>query len=199
MSEYWNRDLKRFLRGPTTSWMRSAYAIEVTPWTTKGDIEAALLFRGTIVSAYGYVETRLGELGYRCSAMPEYCDIEDQFPYRMPSRLSFLRRCFAGVPLVKFQDTAERFFIRFEGSAKVRHLAAHARMQVLPDWGATFHDFYKPKGEHMNYRTQRYKLRDLEKEAFRAAMTSRLCQRLADDLEAQQILPELGLGEVVTN
>lgn len=183
--------IEQFLRPLHIDWMRSPYAIEVTPWTTRGDIEAALFFRGTIVSAHGYVETRLAELCFRCSKLPEYATLRGSFPYSFPDRLAYLRKAFELSPLAHHQDTAERFFRRVEAQADLRHLFAHARMQVLPDWGATFHDFKAQKGMPMAYRQFRMTLRNLEREAWNAARLSRICQRLADNLETLDLLPSL--------
>lgn len=189
MPTYWDRSANGFLRRPTRTWMRSAYAIEVNPWTTKGDIEAALLFRGTIVSAHGYIETRLGELCFRCSRMPEYNGLRSQFPSKLKGKISYLQCAFSQPPLEPFADIAVRFFKRVEESADLRHLVAHARMQVESEWGVVFHDYIHPIGGAVRYRRERMTLDQLEFAAFRAAKLSRSCQRLADHLERSELIP----------
>lgn len=191
MADYWDRSPGNFLRRPTKSQMRSAYAIETNPWTTKGDVEAALLFRGTIVSAHGYIETRLAELSFRCSKSDEYRELRDKYPYTLDNRLEYLRNVFSIEPLHIHHAIAEKFFKQVESGRELRHLMAHARMQVLPDWGVVFHGFKQPKGEPMQYRQDRMLLSDLERAAWRASKLSRACQRLADGLENLEIIPPL--------
>jgi len=72
--------MEQFLRPAPKTLARSAYAVEVNPWTTKGDIEAALLFRGTIVSSYGFIETTLGEVCVRASRIEKFAALRSSFP-----------------------------------------------------------------------------------------------------------------------
>lgn len=178
------------LRLPRIWWMRSAYAIEVNPWAPKEHIEAALLFRGAIVSAHGYVETRLAELALRSSKLPEYADIRDTYPYKHGQKLSYLRSVFLSEPLKPYQDTAERFFTRFDAGADLRNLMAHAKMDVDSSW-IVFEDFDIGKKGAIQRRQFPFTLKDLEKTAWKAVCLSRICQRLADELESQNILPAL--------
>ena len=75
--------------------------------------------------------------------------------------------------------------------ADIRHLIAHARMQVLGDFGATFNDFQISKDGLIHHRTKRIGMAELEDLAQKAARFSRIAQLLAERLEAESILPPL--------
>ncbi|MFN3989210.1 MAG: hypothetical protein ACK4IS_03020 [Erythrobacter sp.] len=175
--------------------MRSAYAIEASPWSPKENIEAALLFRGAVVSAHGYIETRLAELALRSSIMTEYASLQATFPYRHSSRLSYLRRIFSLEPLKPYNNSAERFFARFDAGAEHRHVMAHAKMKVNGSW-IVFEDFKTGKidtGQKGAILQRRFTftLSDLEKIAWKSVCLSRICQRLANEVEKLEILPSL--------
>ena len=190
MTDYYRTSINSFLRDPPNNLARSAYAVEINPWVRRGDIESALLFRGTIVSAYGYIETRLRELSIRCSHMPEYGSVTAREPRTILECINYIRLIFSHGPLVRFQKITEQFLLRFEAMSNIRNQAAHARMQVLPDWGATFLDFIRVKGV-THIRQKPFTKDELEGLAWRAAKLSRLCQLLADHLQRQIELPEL--------
>lgn len=191
MSDYYSRPLNDLLRDPPSGLARSPYAVEVNPWVPRGHIEAALLFRGTIISAYGYIETLMGEIAIRASRLDEYCQLRANFPHSAYKRSIHLRKLFAGGPLAQFCSIATVALNRFDGTAELRHLVAHARMQVMPDWGITFHDFPKNAPGGLIMRRKRLSMVELEREAWRAARLSRLCQRLIDRLDATGILPNI--------
>ena len=191
MSDYWHRSIEEFLRAAPKNHARSAYATEINPWTTKGDIEATLLFRGAIVSALGSIETHLGELALRCSRLESYAALRSTFPYSFKDRIKFLRRAFELPPLAPHSQIANQFFNRVESLFASRNMVAHARMQILPNWGVTFHHFPERIEGGVNTARQRMTLTDLEKLAWRAAKLSRLHQYLAEQLERERILPQL--------
>ena len=190
MNSYYDLPVIHLLRKAPQGVARSPYAVESNPWSRRGEIEAALLFRGTIVSAYGFVETRLAELTIQASRLECYTNLAPTLPYITHRRLKFLRQVFASGPLEPYQEVAEQFFKRFEKIADTRHLVAHARMQVLPDWGVTFEDYRIVKGEIIN-RTKRFPMEEFEVLASNSARFSRLSQRLSNDLAALNILPPL--------
>ena len=127
MSDYYHRPADSFLRPAPKNLARSAYATEVNPWVTKGDIEAALLFRGTIVSSLGEIETRLGELALRCSRIEHYSILRSTFPYRFRDRITFLRQAFSLEPLLRHSLIANQFLDRIEPLFATRNMVAHAR------------------------------------------------------------------------
>lgn len=182
--------IEDYLRPPRIWWMRSAYAIEVNPWAKREQIEAALTLRGAIVSAHAYVETRLAELALRSSIMVEYSSLRSTFPYKRETRLAYLKEIFSREPLEPYRDTAARFFARFDETAELRHLMAHAKMQVEPDW-IVFEDFKTVSGGAINYRRRPFTFQDLENYAWKATCLSRICQRLASEVEKLKILPPL--------
>ena len=132
MFEHHRNSVEEYLTSPRTGYHWSSYAVEPNPWSRKGEIEAALLFRGTIVSAYGLIETRFRELALRSSRLPQYAELSDGLPFREKSLLAYLRKVFGREPLSQFQTTAENFLGRFERTGELRNMAAHARMQVMP-------------------------------------------------------------------
>jgi hypothetical protein len=192
MSNPWLTSLIPYLRDPPAeSRRRSAYEVETTPWAKRGDIEAALLFRGTIVSAYGYIETILGEVCIKASRLPHYAALRESFPHTADQRVSFIRRAFSVAPLVAYQPWATMFLDRFERHGELRNLATHARMQVLPDWGVTFKDLRRTGPSTIDSRQQRMTMPDLELAAWRAARLSRLCNFLVDRLNKLEMIARI--------
>ncbi|OJU58969.1 MAG: hypothetical protein BGO08_04590 [Altererythrobacter sp. 66-12] len=170
---------------------RSAYEVEINPWSRRGDVEAALFFRGAIVSAYGYIETILGEICIKASRLPQYAVLRESFPHSADQRVSFLRRAFALDPLREYQPWATLFLDQFETHGELRNLAAHAYMQVLPNWGVTFRDLRRDGPAMINSRSQRMTIPELEVAAWRATRLSRLCQHLVNRLNAAEILAKI--------
>ena len=182
--------IEDYLRQPRVQWMKSAYAIEATPRADREQIEAALLFRGAIVSAHGYIETSLAEFALRCSIMPEYLGLSRSFPYNHKSRLKYFQKVFSKEPLKPYGPIADKFLIRFDAGADRRHLMAHARMVVSSDW-IVFEDFKTGEQDTIFCRRTPFTLRDLERSAWDAVCLSRICQRLAGKLAEREILPPL--------
>ena len=191
-SDLYVRPVEDFLRSPPRNFARSAYATELNPWGKKGDIEATLLFRGAIVSAMGAIETNLGELALRCSRLEQYAAIRSTFPYSFKNRVKFLRQAFDLEPLARHQQIANQFFNRVESLFASRNLVAHARMQVMPDWGVTFHHFPESSKDGVTTSQRRFVLDDLENLAWRSAKLSRLQQYLLNRLDNEELLPKLG-------
>lgn len=188
MSDKPHGRIEDYLRPPRIWWMRSAYAVEVNPWATREQIEAALALRGAIVSAHAYVETRLAELAFRSSMMPEYSELRDTFPYGQRKLLTYLRSIFSQGPLEPFGPSAERFFKRFDRGAELRHFMAHAKMRVEPHW-IVFEDFKSVSHGKIINRRVPYTFKDLERRAWKSVCLSRICQHLANELETLGILP----------
>ncbi|MGE4304734.1 MAG: hypothetical protein AB7E24_11975 [Novosphingobium sp.] len=181
----------RFLRDPPPhSLARSAYSVEVNPWSPREDVEAAIFFRGAIVSAFGNIEARLGELCIRASRIPVYDALRDRFPHPTSKRIAYLRQVFATGPLATWEATATRYLDRFQAGEELRNLVAHSQMQVLPDWGVTLRDFPSADRAGIQTRSRRLTLPEIEIVAWRAARLSRLGQHLFDLLESTGILPQ---------
>jgi len=191
VSEYWSTPVEGFLREPPKNLARSAYAVEVNPWTRRGDIEAALLFRGAIVSAFGYIDTRLSELALRTSLMPEYIGLRANLSGLFGKRIGYLREVFAKPPLKQFEGFAAQFLDRLEAHYKIRNLCAHAKMQVMPDWGVTFEDYNPQRDNVVSYRRELLLPSELERLAWRVSRLSRLCQYLLGKLDEQIELPSI--------
>lgn len=191
MSDYWHPPIEGYLRSPPNNSGRSAYAVEVNPWARRGEIEAALLFRGSIVSAFGYIDTRLSELAIRTSVMPEYLGMREKLPFTFQRRINYLREIFDTAPLERYQPYARQFLYRLEQNYELRNLVAHARMQVLPDWGVTFVHFVRGDGNQLLEVNKRVLVSELERAAWRLCRLSRLTQFLLERIESDQILPPI--------
>jgi hypothetical protein len=181
--------LERYIRKTSVYFIRSAYAVEVTPWTTKTDVEAALFLRGVIVSAHASIETRLAEA---CDRFAQFETAQEtvKIPYSLKDKISYLQRFFRQPPFDSHKMTAERFFQRVLSGAELRHQIAHARMEVTDiRWGVDFYDFVTPKKMPTECRHLRLSVDVLEKEAWRAARLSRICQMLLGHLDSLSILP----------
>jgi hypothetical protein len=191
VSDYWHEPIEGHLRNPPKNLGRSAYAVEVNPWARRGEIEAALLFRGSIVSAFGYIETRLSELAIRTSVMDEYIGLREKLPFTFGRRVKYLREIFEIPPLIKYQPYAGQFLDRLEQNYELRNLVAHARMQVLPDWGVTFVHYRHGDDNQILEVRKRILVSELEKAAWRLSRLSRLAQLLLERLERDGILPTM--------
>lgn len=181
------------LRESSSFYAQSAYAPEKNPWVKRDEMDAALLFRGAIISSYGHIETRLAEMAIRCSRMDAYVGLKADFPYSMPKRLAFLRSCFAIGPLARYGNVANAFFTRFEDAAELRHMMAHAYMETgsnLVGLGVVFHDYQASKSGIIA-RQRRMTLPEFEQEAAEAARFSQLGRELYWRLSETGILPPL--------
>jgi hypothetical protein len=145
---------------------RPIYKFEVNPWMPDLLLEDAILFRGAIISAWGYIEMKLIELAIRSSHMSEYSKIRANYPYKLENRLGYLRKVLeTDGPFSRYRNIGTQFLDRFEQAVEIRHLMAHASMDAFPDWGITFFD-YKPAGEDkITHRRRRFTIRELESEA----------------------------------
>ncbi len=111
---------------------RYTYMIETNAWTRDSDLADAVLFRGAIVAAWGYIETTLIELAIRSSHMSEYSQINARYPYKLDGRINYMRTVLKSVgPFAQFCTIGEQFLDRFEAAAELRHIMAHGKMQVL--------------------------------------------------------------------
>ncbi len=191
MSDYYSKPIATYLRKPPKTLARSAYAVEINPWVPRADIEAALSFRGTIVSALAYIEGSLGDIAIRCSRVEIYSEIRSEFPHTLTKKTKFLRKVFQFGPLQPYRSWADQFLNRVEAYSELRNLVAHARMQVMPDCGVTFQHYPRNTPREAILERKRLTMEELELVAWKAARLSRLFQRLYNHLETQQILPPL--------
>jgi len=175
----------------------SEFEIEANPWARKEDVEAAMLFRGVSISAWAAIETTLNEIAFRASCDQAYIDVRDGFPYRLSERLRYfddvLNR--AG-PLTPYSNLAKRLVARWASGATMRHILAHGRMRVLSGprgapSRATFTDLRPAPGGNGTLRTTMLTLQELGAGAKRAARFSRMVQRLAIQIDARALLPQL--------
>jgi hypothetical protein len=165
--------------------------VSVNPWSRRGEIEAALLFRGTLVASYGEIEVQMAELAIRCSRLPEYYGLRDNFPFTVAKRTNFLRQAFSCGPLNVYQKVAECALKRVEEATELRHLVAHARMQVQPDWGVVFEHIPTASDGQIAFETKRITLANLELAARKAARLCRVFQKLRASLDKSGKLPNL--------
>lgn len=190
---------QRFARGGTYRGMagpgyrrdpgRFDCMVEVNPWTPEPDALAAMLYRGVIVSAWGFIETHLNELAIRCSWHPAYMPLLAKYPRLLNDRLQYLRRVL-GVPgpLHSYRTFGQSFIDRFAASAALRNTMAHARMQLVPPMGIKFIEVGRFDGD-LQQRYRRYQLEELAAMARRATRLSRLCQRIVVQINERGLLP----------
>jgi hypothetical protein len=189
----WLEEIGRYLRKPPPGYARSAYAVEANAWTTRGATEAALLFRGTLVSAFGYIENTLSHLCIQCSRLDHYAALRKTFPYKFDDKVDFLKKCCLHRPLNDCQSIACRFFDEMDDLKEIRNTSAHAHMRVL----SGNHNI-PPSIRFVNY-TKRcgipvaemktMSLPELEMLARKAARLSRRVQALNHKLDELGILP----------
>ncbi len=123
--------------------------------------------------------------------MPEYVGMREKLPFTFGKRVSYLREIFARAPLDKYQPYASQFLRRLEENYELRNLVAHARMQVLPDWGVTFIHFERGTGNQLLEVKKRILVTELERVAWRLCRLSRLAQLLLERVERDEILPPI--------
>jgi len=164
--------------------------VEINPWTPEPDALAAMLYRGVIVSAWGFIETHLNETAVRCSWHPAYMPLLTKYPRLLNDRLQYLRRVLdAPGPLQLHRAFGQSFIDRFAASAALRNTMAHARMQLLPPMGIKFTEVGRFDGD-LKQRYSRYQLEDLAAMARKATRLSRLCQRIIVQINERKLLPQ---------
>lgn len=182
-------------KGMTAPWQdgdpsRFAFMTEVSPWTPQEDMMQATLYRGAVLSSWGYIDTALSEISFRCSKLAAYSEIRNRYPYKYSSRIAYLETVLNSPgPLSPYRSFGSNFLSRFKKSAPLRHTMAHASMRVLPQWGAVFTEFTSGKDDSVVRRTQRYQITELEALARKASRLSRICQRIEHVLTTEKLLP----------
>ena len=169
------------------------FALEVNPWQTKSSIEATLLYRGAIVAAWANVETSLIEVAIRASKHGAYSDHRGAYPSKLKTRIRYLREILVlPGPLQPFRTLGEAILNRYAAGAELRNMMAHARMTVLPTWGATFYGFQAASEREIIYQTRRMTEPQLEALAKRTTRFSRAVRMLIAQLDTKELLPALG-------
>ncbi|HEX8532808.1 MAG TPA: hypothetical protein VF662_01440 [Allosphingosinicella sp.] len=177
-----------------SSYIRTPYALEYNPWSSAAEIEDAIFYRGVIVSAFAQIETMLGELAIRASLLPQYVQLRRTFPFSAEKRIAFLRKVFSTEPLMQYRSIAVSYLDRFDELASLRHMAAHARMQVLGGQ-ITFHDIPQSDGTAITMRRQPFVFAGLELLAWRSAKLARAGHKLSELLNQRGLLPPLNEAE----
>jgi hypothetical protein len=169
---------------------RYAYMVEVNPWIKNLELRDALLYRGAIIAAWGYVETTLIEIAIRSSRLEEYGALSANYPYKLEGRIRYLRRMLdADGPFSQFRKLGNQFLDRFEAAADLRHVMAHARMDLI--WGVEFTDYKPIEDGAIRKRLARYTLGQLEQMARKATRLSRLIQMGYYLINEKSFLPPL--------
>ncbi|NQE61407.1 hypothetical protein [Caulobacter sp. RHG1] len=163
--------------------------VEINPWTPEHEALSAMLYRGAIVSAWGFIETHLNETAVRCSWHEDYQPLLAKYPRILHERVQYLRDVLdAPGPLHPYRSYGHGLLQRFVDSAALRNTMAHARMEVLPPMGITFREVGRFDGE-LQQRRRRYQLVELQAMARRATRLSRLCQGVIEAINQRQLLP----------
>lgn len=177
---------------PLLGYGKQGLALEVNPWQSKRSIEAVLLYRGAIVSAWANVEASIIEVALRSSIHPRYSHIRDTYPSRLDGRVKYLRKVLASDgPLANHASLGNAILNRYVESADLRNLMAHAGMRVMPQWGTTF-QMFKPKADQeVALLRIRYTEEALNNLAHKAARFSRAVKSLLARLDNANLLPQL--------
>jgi len=172
------------------------FALEMNPWQTEESINTALLCRGAIVAGWANVESSLIEVAIRASRYPAYQGHRDSFPTKLKTRVTYLREIIElPGPLRPHAKLGRAVLDRYQATEDLRNMMAHARMQVLPGWGATFHFFQAASGSQIRYRTRRFTEIELQFLGNKAARFSRAVRRLVATINARTLLPPLSVAE----
>lgn len=129
--------------------VRSVYAAECY-WAVKTEhLEAAMFLRGAAMTAFGYMDVKMGEIAIRLSHHAAYRGVRQTFPRTIEKRIEFFRWACDIAPQIKLIAHARFFLDRLEASLRLRHQMAHARMVVktIGEWShIRFDDFPHEKG-----------------------------------------------------
>ena len=173
------------------------YALEINPWTPADDLREATLWRGVIVGAWGSVETTLKEIALRASKTDPYGSIDCRIPNSRSELVSHLR----GVliiegPLCSIRNEIDELLSGYDQGANDRNLLAHAHMEVLGNWGATFKAFHakrdKQGGDHFVYNRIRKTIGELDDMARIATELSHKAQFIRDRIDEGALLMSIG-------
>lgn len=158
-------------------------ALETSPWQTKASIDAAMLYRGAIIAGWGAVETNIIEVAIRSSRHDAYLGIRETYPFKLKTRVAYLRDVLAAEgPLTPYAHLGCSILDRYVGAAGLRNMMAHARMTVLPGWGATFYGF-EGKGDAITHYRERLTESRLAVLAQRSTRFARVVQSLMNRLD----------------
>ena len=189
----WGNRPTSLLRGTNCLYAKSPYAPECNPWPTREEWEVLLLLRGTIVAAYGNVETLLSEFSIKLSHYPEYYALRQKYPHRMKSKLTFIRAAFEIDPLDKYKQLANSFIEKFESTSDLRHMMAHARVEMAGrHTGIDFASYQQSSSPaQIDLRRSRYSYSELELEARRSVRLSRIARLFYNRLTEVLPLPPM--------
>lgn len=167
------------------------YNLEINPWTPNNLLNNSMLCRGAIISAWGYIETTLIELAIRASHMDQYCSLSARYPYRLEGRINFMRKVLDSEgPFFQFRRHGHTFLDRFERAAELRHILAHAKMQILVM--IIFVDYSPAQNGMISRRYRRFTIDQLEQMARKATRLSRLMHISYEAINRAGFLPPLG-------
>ncbi len=180
------------MTGPLLGFGRHGFALEVNPWQTRVSIDNALLYRGAIVAGWANVESSLIEIAIRASRHECYLGVRDQYPFKLKGLVAYLRKILeVPGPLNAYSRLGNAVLDRYIATEDLRNMMAHARMTILPKWGATFHFFQAESGLRINYRSHRLTEDQLMVFACKATRFSRAVRMLIAQIECRAILPPL--------
>jgi hypothetical protein len=168
------------------------YAIvtEVNPWIPLDHLAKAMMYRGSIVSSWSYIDITLSEMAIRISKMDIYENIRDSYPYKAENKISYLRKVLGMQgPFSEIRSVGNQFLDRFEEAADIRHTMAHGKMNLLHN--LSFSEFRTgKKGSIVRHQTA-YTLAQLYGHARKATRLSRLLQMGYDAINKAHILPSM--------
>lgn len=159
------------------------YVLEVNPWTPLEDLREFTLMRGVIVGAWASVETVLKEIALKASRLEPYIDVDVRIPKKNSEIIEYLKvlTTIKG-PIYSIADDLKSLMLNFESHSNDRNMIAHAHMQVLPNWGATFSSYVakgdKIGGDYFAYEERRLTLLQMDELARAATVLSHKAQAI---------------------
>lgn len=169
---------------------RMTIMVEPMPWLLHGDCAEALMFRGAIVAAWGYVDTTLSELAVRCSKCDDYETLRAAFPSAANRRTAYLKLVLgAPGPLAPYRGIGHLFLDRFAATERTRHMMAHGRMKMTAPHLIEIEEIDTSPGGSLSFRRQKLRLADLEGFARTATKLSRFMHRAVHEIDKRKLLP----------
>lgn len=169
---------------------------QTSVWEMAGgnsEFATVMFLRGSILSSYGFIETQLNEIMLRLSKLEEFNKLADGSPWKVRSRMKFLRQCFAQEgPLLQHRDLALDVINAFENEQDERNRWAHGKIVVLP--GSTDNRWHgawitlqclESRGDHVQFDRPRFQSSEIVEKAKKLKRLSELSNALhcaVDDL-----------------
>ena len=112
-----------------------------------------------------------------------YIDVDVRIPKKNSEIIEYLKvlKTIKG-PIYSIADDLKSLMLNFESHSNDRNMLAHAHMQVLPNWGATFSSYVAKRdkigGDYFAYEERRLTLLQMDELARAATVLSHKAQAI---------------------